>query len=94
MSDKISDKIYRMYGINTAVELLRPGAKWEWTGGVGFSRWEDPRPVPTKEEVEETMEKIKAFEDSINTIWTEEQIKEIRGFEQQVQTAQLQDATT
>jgi hypothetical protein len=85
----MNDKIYRMYGINTAVELLRPGAKWEWTGGVGFSRWEDSRPVPTKEEVEETMEKIKAFEDSINTIWTEEQIKEIRGFEQQIQ-----DATT
>ena len=90
----MTDKIYRMYGINTAVELLRPGAKWEWTGGVGFSRWEDPRPVPTKEEVEETMEKIKAFEDSINTIWTEEQIKEIREFEQQVQEAQSQDATT
>ena len=90
----MTDKIYRMYGINTAVELLRPGAKWEWTGGVGFSRWEDPRPVPTKEEVEETMEKIKAFEDSINTIWTEEQIKEIREFEQQVQAAQSQDATT
>jgi hypothetical protein len=83
----MSDKIYRMYGINTAVELLRPGAKWEWTGGVGFSRWEDPRPVPTKEEVEETMEKIKAFEDSINTIWTEEQIKEIRGYEKQIQDA-------
>jgi hypothetical protein len=83
----MSDKIYRMYGINAAVELLRPGAKWEWTGGMGFSRWEDPRPVPTKEEVEETMEKIKAFEDSINTIWTEEQIKEIRGYEKQIQDA-------
>ena len=83
----MSDKIYRMYGINTAVELLRPGAKWEWTGGVGFSRWEDTRPCPSKEEVEETMEKIKAFEDSINTVWTEEQIKEIRGFEQQIEDA-------
>ena len=30
-------------GIDMAVNLLRPGAKWEWTGGVGFTRWEDPR---------------------------------------------------
>ena len=73
----VETKIYRMYGINTAVELLRPKAKWEWTGGVGFTRWDDPRPCPTKEEVEETMEKIKNFEDSIDTIWTEEQIQEI-----------------
>lgn len=83
----MNDKIYRMYGINTAVELLRPGAKWEWTGGVGFSRWEDSRSQPLKEEVEETMEKIKAFEDSINTVWTEDQIKEIRGFDQQIEQA-------
>ena len=75
----VETKIYRFYGINMAVELLRPGAKWEWTGGVGFSRWDDPRPCPSQEEVEETMEKIKAFEDSINTIWTEQQIKEITG---------------
>ena len=27
----------------------------------------------------ETMEKIKAFEDSINTIWTPKQIQEITG---------------
>lgn len=83
----MSEKIYRMYGINTAVELLRPGAKWEWTGGVGFSRWEDPRPQPSKEEVEETMEKIKAFEDSINTIWTAEQVDEHNAFAQQYEQA-------
>lgn len=75
----VETKIYRFYGINTAIELLRPGARWEWTGGVGFSIWEDPRPCPSKEEVEETMEKIKAFEDSINTIWTQKQIEEISG---------------
>ncbi len=70
-------KIYRFYGINGAIELLRPGAKWEWTGGVGFTRWDDERPKPSVEEVEETMEKIKEFEDSINTIWTKEQLEEI-----------------
>lgn len=72
-------KIYRFYGIDVAMDLLRPGAKWEWTSGIGFTRWEDERPCPTKEEVEETMEKIKAFEDSVHTIWTEKQLKEISG---------------
>jgi hypothetical protein len=69
----MADKIYQMYGINTAMHLLRPNAKWE-ISGFQFTRWEDPRPCPTIEEVWETMEKIKAFEDSINTIWREDQI--------------------
>ena len=67
-------KIYQLYGINTAVNLLRPGASWEITNDH-FSRWNDPRPCPTMEEVKETMEKIKAFEDSINTVWREDQVK-------------------
>lgn len=70
-------KIYRFHGIDTAMFLLRPGAKWEWTGGVGFTRWDDPRPKPSVQEVEETMEKVKAFEESINTVWLPEQIAEI-----------------
>lgn len=68
-------KIYRMFGIDTAMHLLRPGAKWEITNSH-FSRWDDPRPCPTWEEVLETMDKIKAFEDSINTVWLPEQIEE------------------
>jgi len=68
-------KAYMIVGIDTAVHLLRPGAKWEWTGGLGFTRWEDPRPKPSVEEVMETIEKIKAFEDSINTILLPEQEK-------------------
>jgi hypothetical protein len=71
-------KIYQLYGIDTAMHLLRPGAKWEISNTM-FTRWEDPRPCPTMDEVMETMEKIKAFEDSINTIWTQEQIKQLRG---------------
>lgn len=67
-----------LYGIDTAMHLLRPGAKWEISNTM-FTRWEDPRPCPTMEEVMETMEKIKAFEDSINTIWTQEQIDKMRG---------------
>jgi len=71
-------KLYQLYGIDTAMHLLRPGAKWEISNTM-FTRWEDPRPCPTMEEVMETMEKIKAFEDSINTIWTQEQVEQMRG---------------
>jgi len=71
-------KIYQLYGIDTAMHLLRPGAKWE-ISNTTFTRWEDPRPCPSMEEVLETMEKIKAFEDSINTIWTEEQREQMLG---------------
>ena len=69
-------KIYKLFGIDTAMYLLRPGAKWEISNGV-FTRWEDERPCPTIEEVYETIDKIKAFEDSINTIYTAEQLKEM-----------------
>ena len=74
----MNTKIYQLYGIDTAMHLLRPGAKWEISNTM-FTRWEDPRPCPTMEEVMETMEKIKAFEDSINTVWTQEQIEQMRG---------------
>lgn len=72
----MSTKIYQLYGIDTAMHLLRPGAKWEISNRI-ITRWEDPRPCPTIEEVFETMEKIKAFEDSINTIWTDEQMAQL-----------------
>ena len=68
----MDNKLYQLYGIDTAKHLLRPGAKWEISNTM-FTRWEDPRPCPTMDEVLDTMEKIKEFEDSINTIWTEEQ---------------------
>ena len=66
-------KAYQIMGIDTAVHLLRPGARWAWTGGLGFTRWDDPRPKPSVEEVMETIEKIKAFEESIDTILLPEQ---------------------
>lgn len=69
-------KTYQLMGIDIAVFLLRPGAKWEWTSGVGFTRWDDPRPKPSIEEVMKTIEKIKAFEDQIPTILLPEQQKE------------------
>tara|TARA_R110002096_G_C14006806_1_gene668554 strand:- start:54 stop:308 length:255 start_codon:yes stop_codon:yes gene_type:complete len=67
-------KIYRLYGIDVAMELLRPKAKWEISNNV-FTRWDDPRPCPTIEEVYEVMELSKKFEDKINSIWLPEQIK-------------------
>jgi len=79
-------KIYKFYGIDTAMHLLRPGAKWEISNTM-FTRWEDPRPCPTWEEVQETMEKIKAFEDSINTIWLTEQLAEIKGHQEMMDRA-------
>ena len=86
-SKSMNTQIYRLWGINMVVHLLRPGATWEWTGGVGFTRWEDPRPQPTKEEIDETLAKIKAFEDSINTIWLPEQIEEIMGQQKKLEEA-------
>lgn len=85
-------KVYRIYGINMAVEMLRPGAKWEWTGGLGFTRWDDPRPKPSVEEVEETMEKIRAFEDSIKTIYLPEQLEKITGQQKMIEEAVNGDA--
>lgn len=69
-------RIYRLMGIDTAMHLLRPGAAWEISNNQ-FTRWEDERPCPTIEEVYETIDKIKAFEDSIKTIWTNKQLEEM-----------------
>ena len=69
-------KIYRLMGIDTAMHLLRPGAAWEISNNQ-FTRWEDERPCPKIEEVYETIDKIKAFEESIPTIWTNKQLEEM-----------------
>ena len=82
----MTTKIHMLYGIDTAMHLLRPGAKWEISNTM-ITRWEDPRPCPTWEELMDTMEKIKAFEDSINTIYTEEQIAELTGWQKMIQEA-------
>jgi hypothetical protein len=69
-------KIYRFFGIDVAMQLLRPGAKWEISNGV-FTRWEDPRPCPSIEEVYWVMDKIREFEESIPTIWLPDQEKKM-----------------
>ncbi len=70
-------KLYRMYGIDIAMQLLRPGARWEISNNV-FTRWEDPRPCPSIEEVYWVMNKIREFEDSIPTVWLPEQLAQMQ----------------
>ncbi|NDE05410.1 MAG: hypothetical protein EB003_12335 [Flavobacteriia bacterium] len=82
----MQEKIYRMVGIDTAMELLRPGAKWEISNTM-FTRWEDPRPCPTIEEVFATIDKIREFEDSIQTVWLPEQYAAIKGQNDMIQKA-------
>jgi hypothetical protein len=69
-------KKYQLYGIDSAMQLLRPNAKWEISNRT-ITLWEDDRPCPTWEEIDTTMEKIKAFEDSIPTIWTTKILEEM-----------------
>tara|TARA_R100001510_G_C7505272_1_gene107231 strand:- start:52 stop:306 length:255 start_codon:yes stop_codon:yes gene_type:complete len=68
----MQDKIYRLTGIDSAVEMLRPGAKWE-ISNFTFTRWDDDRPCPSMEEIKDVQKKAREFEDSVNTIWTEKQ---------------------
>jgi hypothetical protein len=80
-------KTYQLVGIDVAMHLLRPGAKWEITNGH-FSRWDDPRPCPTWQEVMETVEKLQAFEDSINTILLPEQEEKMKAYLNEIEEAQ------
>lgn len=82
----IKEKIYRFSGIDTAIELLRPEAKWEFSG-TSFNRWDDPRPQPTLQEIQETIEKVKAFEESINTVWLPKQLAEINKYNDMIEKA-------
>lgn len=84
------DKIYMLMGIEIAMNLLRPGAKWEITN-TEFSRWEDPRPKPSWEEIKDTLNKIKALEDSVNTIWLPEQIEAANNQREEIERAMNAD---
>jgi len=82
----MNTKIYRFFGIDVAMQMLRPGAKWEISNGI-FTRWEDPRPCPSIEEVYWVMDKIKEFEESIPTIWLPEQLEAMN-----TQVKEIEDA--
>jgi hypothetical protein len=72
----MESKVYRLYGIDTAMQMLRPGAKWEISNGV-FTRWDDPRPCPSIELVYWVMDEAKKFEEKIPTIWLPEQLEKM-----------------
>ena len=59
-------KTYITPGIDTAIKILRPGAKYAIDHGT--MKWRDPRPCPTTDEVQEVIYKLKEFEDSIECI--------------------------
>lgn len=69
--------IYRFTGIDAAITLLRPNARYEFNGR-DIVWWDDPRPKPSMEEIKKTQEKMKAFEDSINTIWLPKDLEAIQ----------------
>jgi hypothetical protein len=69
-------KAYQLVGIEVAMQLIRPGARWEISNRQ-FTIWDDPRPCPTWEEVMDVVEKLKAFEDSITPVLLPEQQAEI-----------------
>ena len=73
-------KIYQLYGIETAMQLLRPNARWEVRDNE-ITKWEDYREQPTWDEVQDMMEKLRVFEESIPTVWTSAQLKEYTGQE-------------
>lgn len=60
-------KTYVITGINTAISLLRPEAKY-CLQNTNFIEWNDPRPAPTWDEIMETLTKIREFEDTIPSI--------------------------
>jgi len=83
MEIKPKDKIYRLTGIDSAMELLRPNAKWEISNST-ITRWEDDRPCPSMEEVKDVQKKAQEFEDSINTIWTKDQENKILEMQEKI----------
>ena len=82
----MNTKIYRFFGIDVAMQMLRPGAKWEISNNV-FTRWEDPRPCPSIEEVYWVMDKIKDFEERIPTIWLPEQLEAMNAQVKEIEEA-------
>jgi len=52
-------KIYRFYGIDVAMQMLRPGAKWEISNNV-FTRWDVPEQLEQQKQEEEELEKALA----------------------------------
>ena len=56
---RFNDIEYPVPGVDTAVQTLRPGAKYVLTHGVGFDEWDDPegREPPTWDEIHAEVER-------------------------------------
>jgi hypothetical protein len=71
--------LYRFTGVDVAIALLRPNAKYEFNGSR-IVQWDDSRPEPTPEEIKETQRKAEAFENSIPTVWLQKDLEEYKNF--------------
>jgi hypothetical protein len=80
-------KTYQLMGIDTAMHLLRPGARWEISNRE-ITVWNDPRPKPSWEEIMFTIEKIKELEDAVPTILLPEQQKAFEAYVAKVEKGQ------
>ena len=59
----MTDKTYKFAAIDIAMQMLRPGATFE-ISNTDIVRWDDDRPQPTTEEIQEMIQNIKNFEDA------------------------------
>jgi hypothetical protein len=62
--------MYNFVGVDAALHLLRPNGKWSLVNGD--IHWEDERPAPTKDEINDAIQRIIEFEESFDYILTEE----------------------
>ena len=59
----MTEKIYKFAAIDIAMQMLRPGATFE-ISNTEIVRWDDERPQPTTEEIQQMIQNIKNFEDA------------------------------
>lgn len=67
-------RTYTITGVHTAINLLRPQAEYALSN-TEFIVWNDPRPAPSWNEIQSTINKIRDFEDSIECIELESKKK-------------------
>jgi len=63
----MAKRTYTITGVHTAINLLRPQAEYALSN-TEFIIWKDPRPAPSFEEIQDTINKIREFEDSIPSV--------------------------
>lgn len=60
-------KKYYHNSIDTAIDLIRPNATYTIVNR-DIIEWKDPRPCPSREEIDLTLRAIRQLEDTINII--------------------------